>query len=168
MRVREIVIRDFRNFRGERRISFVDPLTDQVRPVTVIAGTNGTGKTSILDAIEALLQFSVGERKPNEGIYKEALRSGYIHAVLEANADDLLQNQLQLTERFSVTFGRRDLVPDLVRSSNSNAEYVLFERKQPYAELHENEIALPVLTAWWRLIWTLAIERPLNHKVSLW
>ncbi len=42
MRVPEIIFRDFRNSRGEQRISFVDPLTDQARPITVIAGTNGT------------------------------------------------------------------------------------------------------------------------------
>ena len=44
MRIREIYFHNVRAFRGEHRISFVDPLTDAVRPVTVIAGTNGTGR----------------------------------------------------------------------------------------------------------------------------
>ena len=30
MRIREILFHNFRSFRGERRISFVDPLTDTV------------------------------------------------------------------------------------------------------------------------------------------
>ena len=32
MRIREIVFNNVRSFRGERRISFVDPDTNQVRP----------------------------------------------------------------------------------------------------------------------------------------
>jgi len=52
MRVRELEFHNFRSFRGRRQISFVDPLTNDVRPVTVIAGTNGSGKTTILDTIQ--------------------------------------------------------------------------------------------------------------------
>ena len=54
MRIREIVFNNVRAFRGEHRISFVDLLTDQAHPITVIAGTNGTGKTTILETIREL------------------------------------------------------------------------------------------------------------------
>ncbi len=59
MRIRKLVFRDFRSFRGRREISFVDPLTDTVRPVTVLAGSNGSGKTTVLEVIGQLLTFVV-------------------------------------------------------------------------------------------------------------
>jgi AAA15 family ATPase/GTPase len=64
MRIREIYFHNVRAFRGAHRISFVDPLTDAVRPVTVIAGTNGTGKTTIY-VLERLLDLSPGSLNKN-------------------------------------------------------------------------------------------------------
>ncbi|PIY35482.1 MAG: hypothetical protein COZ06_38120, partial [Armatimonadetes bacterium CG_4_10_14_3_um_filter_66_18] len=64
MKLRELIFNDFRCFRGERVISFVDPLTDEPRPMTVIVGTNGTGKTTVLEAIEGLLRYlAYGDRQ---------------------------------------------------------------------------------------------------------
>lgn len=88
MRVREILFRDFRSFRGQRRISFVDPLTDAVRPVTVIAGTNGTGKTTILDAIEEMLAFMLEPENP-KGLIVEAWEMGLICLTVEFTSEDL-------------------------------------------------------------------------------
>jgi predicted ATPase len=45
------------------RLDFLDRATRQVRPRTVIAGSNGTGKTTILDAIYTLLELA-GDGKP--------------------------------------------------------------------------------------------------------
>ncbi len=89
MRIREILFHDFRSFRGERRISFVDPLTDAARPMTVVAGTNGTGKTTILDAIEAILSFwqEPGE-KPSD-LVVEAWETGLILLTLELYPEDI-------------------------------------------------------------------------------
>ena len=42
MRVREITFHDVRSFRGTQRVSFVDPLSDAVRAVTVLADTSAT------------------------------------------------------------------------------------------------------------------------------
>ena len=64
MRIRELFFHDFRSFRGPHPISFVDPLTDTVRPISVLAGTNGSGKTTILDSVEALLDFALDPDRP--------------------------------------------------------------------------------------------------------
>lgn len=120
MRIRELEFRDFRAFRGRRRISFVDPLTDAVRPVTVIAGTNGTGKTTILDTIEGLLSLV----HVNEGLSVSALENifttGFVHAELELHASDAplfssdprFQPPLPAhTQMIHIAAGRRDLAP---------------------------------------------------------
>jgi hypothetical protein len=88
MRIREIFFHDFRSFQGQRRISFVDPLTDAVRPMTVIAGTNGTGKTTVLDAIEALLMFLRDSESPND-LVVEAWETGLVCLALELYPEDL-------------------------------------------------------------------------------
>lgn len=59
MRIREIYINNFRSFRGPNRISFVNPVTDEVHPVSVIAGPNGSGKSTLLEAIASILEHMV-------------------------------------------------------------------------------------------------------------
>jgi energy-coupling factor transporter ATP-binding protein EcfA2 len=87
MRIRNILFEDFRCFRGRRIISFIDPLTERVRDVTVIAGTNGSGKTTILDAIEALLgRLLDGGPSP---LLREAERDGLIWMNVELTREDL-------------------------------------------------------------------------------
>ena len=51
MKIRELQIENFRSFRGRHRLSFEDPLTGQVRPLTVIVGSNGCGKTTALEVM---------------------------------------------------------------------------------------------------------------------
>jgi ABC-type lipoprotein export system ATPase subunit len=81
------VFKDFRAFRGERRISFVDPVTGTVRPLTVLAGSNGSGKTTLLDSIEALLAFKLNAAR--DDLIKEAQATGTIHLTLELLPGDL-------------------------------------------------------------------------------
>jgi len=88
MRVREIVFENFRCFRGERRISFVDPLTDAVHPVTVLAGSNGSGKTTILDAIEALLTLLIEHRNPPDLVGEVSWWGGSIRLIVEFSPHD--------------------------------------------------------------------------------
>lgn len=62
MKLREVRIQNFRNFGPAlRTVSFVDDLTDQVRPLSILVGSNGSGKTTILETIEALLRFAVDQ-----------------------------------------------------------------------------------------------------------
>ena len=61
MRIRQVWIQHFRNFKGDRGpISFVDEATGQVRPVTMFVGSNGSGKTTIFEVIEGLLGLPLG------------------------------------------------------------------------------------------------------------
>ena len=120
MRIREILFHNFRSFRGERRISFVDPLTDAVRPVTVIAGTNGTGKTIILDAIEVLLAFVLEGGNPGELIY-ETDAAGLVCITLEFDPVELLQTDDRPplaggeSTILQVAVGNWDLLPDSIQ-----------------------------------------------------
>ena len=92
MRIREIVFKDFRCFRGERRISFVDPLTDAVRPVTVLAGSNGSGKTTVLDAIEALLTLLMDQHNSPDLVNEVVWWGGFICLTVEFSPDDLSES----------------------------------------------------------------------------
>ena len=59
MRVRSLYLHGVRGL-PDIGLSFFDATTRQVRPRTVIAGSNGTGKTTILDAVVALLEMAKG------------------------------------------------------------------------------------------------------------
>jgi energy-coupling factor transporter ATP-binding protein EcfA2 len=89
MRIREIIFRDFRSFRGERRISFINPLTDKVRPLTVLAGSNGSGKTTALDAIEALLSLLVDPHNPPKMVEEVLWWGASISLTVEFYPDDI-------------------------------------------------------------------------------
>jgi energy-coupling factor transporter ATP-binding protein EcfA2 len=122
MRIREIVFKDFRCFRGERRISFVDPATDTVRPVTVLAGSNGSGKTTLLDSIEALLAFFLDPHSPRDLVY-ETQWSGSIGLVVEFFPDDLPPSDRpsgvfdgRKPEVVTIFAGRKDLALDYEQS----------------------------------------------------
>lgn len=111
MRIREVFFHNFRSFRGEKCISFVDPLTDEVRPMTVIAGTNGTGKTTIMDAIQALLAYLRDPDNPEE-LIKEAWQSGLVRLALEISASDVLSANGTLgliNDVIHIAVGVRDL-----------------------------------------------------------
>jgi predicted ATPase len=115
MRIREIYFHNVRAFRGAHRISFVDPLTDAVRPVTVIAGTNGTGKTTIFETIEALLRFATSFSVPDLSILAEIKQSGLVRLTFELSSGflGLCGNTANsdLSEPLHIVFGRSDLVP---------------------------------------------------------
>lgn len=56
MKVREVRFQHIRGFGdGLRCVRFYDPATDQVRPLSVLVGSNGCGKTTVLELIGGLL-----------------------------------------------------------------------------------------------------------------
>jgi len=86
MKIREVRIRNFRNFGANARaVSFVDPLTQQVRPLSVLVGSNGCGKTTVLDVIEGLLRFALGDDRHDPKLIRSKLSStGYADIELDA------------------------------------------------------------------------------------
>ncbi len=62
MKIREVRVQNLRNFGPEgSAVSFVDTATDQVRPLTVLVGSNGSGKTTVMDLIEGACRFACEE-----------------------------------------------------------------------------------------------------------
>lgn len=55
MKLREIIIQNFKRFTKEERFSFVNEATGQVNDQVLIVGDNGSGKTTLLQAIALLL-----------------------------------------------------------------------------------------------------------------
>ncbi|PKO23760.1 MAG: hypothetical protein CVU38_02355 [Chloroflexi bacterium HGW-Chloroflexi-1] len=147
MRIREIVFTDFRAFRGERRISFVDEVTGEIRPVSVLAGSNGSGKTTIMDAIEALLGFVLEPDSPNR-LVEEAFETGLIHLEVELSPAEGPNGQRTLMDdpplrTLHIAVGRRNLAPSSPERSWPNLYCRLvqrgvqgqpFVRKSPLAE----------------------------------
>ncbi len=118
MRIREICFQDFRSFRGRHHISFVDPATGGVRPVSAIVGSDDGAKRTVLEAIDALLSYAVDPRSPRP-LVEEALGSGWIQMALELTPADLEQfHRLAgaLAERprtrvLRIEVGRRGIAP---------------------------------------------------------
>jgi len=123
MRIREIYFHNVRAFRGEHRISFVDPLTDAVRPVTVIAGTNGSGKTTIFDAIEALLWAALSDSLPDINFLAEIKQTGLVCLTLELSPEDWLGNANSPDQFLHIVAGRSDLAPGKIENVWPNGIY---------------------------------------------
>lgn len=117
MRIRELVLHNLRSFRQETHISFVDPRTSRVRPVTAIAGRDESAKATVLEAIEALLSYAIDPRHP-KAMIGEAMADGLIRMELELSPDDLEQFYQQALPAESLTtrvlrieVGRQGIAP---------------------------------------------------------
>lgn len=117
MRIRELVLHNLRSFRQETHISFVDPRTSRVRPVTAIAGRDEAAKATVLEAIEALLSYAIDPRHP-KAMIGEAMADGLIRMELELSPDDLQQFYQQALPAESLTtrvlrieVGRQGIAP---------------------------------------------------------
>jgi len=55
MKIKRLELCDYRNFRGRKVIDFTDPLTGEPLRRAVLVGSNGSGKTTVLEAIAALV-----------------------------------------------------------------------------------------------------------------
>ncbi len=104
MKLREVRIQNFRNFGPTlRTVSFVDELTEQVRPLSILVGSNGSGKTTILEAIEGLLRFAID--KSSAGAFGDNLREeGFADMRLEFGEEA----PGDLRGGLSVALGRKD------------------------------------------------------------
>ena len=130
MRIREVFFHDFRSFQGPRCISFLDPLTDTVRPITAIAGTNGTGKTTILEVIEAFLKyFTMGYPQPSFLAELEESR-GSVQIVVEIEKADLpfLDSSIKAEAPLSIymAVGDREKLPKFAAARHPPHSAALF------------------------------------------
>lgn len=82
MKIREIRVQNFRNFGPElRSVKFYDEATGLVRPLSVLVGSNGCGKTTLLESIVDLTSNLVEDPPPPnpkflEGLAREVFFSG--------------------------------------------------------------------------------------------
>lgn len=88
MHVRSLTFTDFRAFRGDRHFTFVDPLTDRGILLAAVTGTNGAGKTTILETIDALLSCAADPETPLE-LIREAWETGFAALEVDVTAEDL-------------------------------------------------------------------------------
>lgn len=128
-----------------------------VRPISVLAGTNGTGKSTILEAIEALLAYVLEPDNPPDLIV-EAWNTGLVALTIELAPNELGQINVPRThlsdaagEIMHIAVGKRDLVnsPEkvwphhlfcrLVQRGVSGRPYV---RKTPLAERLRKTVSL--------------------------
>ena len=119
MRIREILFRDFRSFRGEKRISFCNPLTDVPLELVTLSGTSGTGKTTILNTI-----FEIGDwlvavnnwQSHQHPTLSDASEHGFVRALIDVS--DNLPSQSDMVIELLV--GRQDLAGNLLENPNPN------------------------------------------------
>lgn len=143
MRVRKLEFHNFRSFRGRHQISFVDPLTNGVRPMTVIAGTNGSGKTTILDTIQELL--SLLQTVETTTSRKTDLQDGLVYLELEFDAAEVATffpdpatqavvptNSLQ-TNNICIARGQRALAPEHLAKNWPDGTSIFVDHAYPGA-----------------------------------
>lgn len=107
MKIRELRLRHFRNV-GEtlRTISFTDEATGLVRPLTVLVGSNGSGKSSVFEVIEGLLSFAIDKQTPWP-VVQELRERGYAAVRVE-----LSEAAPSLVSGIWVHTGRKDREPE--------------------------------------------------------
>jgi predicted ATP-dependent endonuclease of OLD family len=108
VKVREIRIQNFRNFGPTpREVRFDDESTGLIRPLSVVVGSNGSGKSTIFQLIEGLLSYAleVVEDRPITHALRE---QGYAALRVEFDEDA----PLGLREGIWIALGRKDRAPE--------------------------------------------------------
>jgi predicted ATPase len=114
MKVKELLLRNYKGFgNDEVKLSFCNALGN-VNPVTVIVGTNGSGKSSILQAIACLLGSAVRNKMaPDElewpGFDYEFIHNGPRGLKMEATVTFTKDEILATREFAKLVFQRWDL-----------------------------------------------------------
>lgn len=108
MKIKELTIRNYKRFVTEQNISFCNP-NGQINDITLLLGTNGSGKTSILQLIAALIGSAVRKnRQPDQLEW-----SGYNYPFLQ-------NGNLPLKAQATITF-----TPEETTTTRSFAQRLL-------------------------------------------
>lgn len=104
MKIREVRIQNFRSFGPAlRTISFVNEATDRARPLSVLVGSNGSGKTTILRTIEGLLHFAVDGDEAGE-FCNDLREAGFADLTMELGP----QSPDDISKTLRIALGRKD------------------------------------------------------------
>jgi energy-coupling factor transporter ATP-binding protein EcfA2 len=121
MKITKLVLEGYRNFRERTLIDFTDPYTGVPLDRVVLAGSNGSGKTSVLDACVGLVGMLVGESpKPSLGkpIGVALTIDDVGHLIPDEHLDDL-----PLPHDLALGFGRREWLNEVLPSMSSRLGY---------------------------------------------
>ncbi len=109
MKIKSIHLQGYKRF-ADKRVDFFDPDTGAVRNLTVLVGKNGSGKSTILQAIASMLGTAVGKiKKPSllnwPGYdYKQLSRPAGNSVTLSVQFDE---DELIATHEFHATLNER-------------------------------------------------------------
>ena len=108
MKIRELRLRYVRHV-GEalRTISFADDATGLVRPLTVLVGSNGSGKSSVFEVVEGLLSFAL-DMVEDRPITREIREHGFAAVRIELSE----AAPSELSDGLWIALGRKDSAPD--------------------------------------------------------
>lgn len=104
MKIRKLVLRHFRAF-GEpaREVSFEDPATGLVRPLTVLVGANGSGKSTLFEVIYGLFGYALNTLE-DPPITHQIREQGYAAMLVEFDRNA----PLRLQGENWIALGRKD------------------------------------------------------------
>lgn len=118
MKIREIRVQNFRNFGPElRSVKFYDEATGLVRPISVLVGSNGCGKTTLLELARDLISTAI--RRPLtpeslEGLaklaYQRDAEAALLLALDESEGTDELREPFWIGVSAQGPAGRRDVL----------------------------------------------------------
>ncbi len=113
MKVKSLALQDYKRYGSRQNIDFFDKETGLIRNINIIVGNNGSGKSTILQAIASVLGTAVGKlKKPSRldwpGYNYHLLNSGRnIEAKLTMVFDE---EEIVATRDFHSQLNRRGLV----------------------------------------------------------
>ncbi len=96
MIIRDIILQDFRQFKGRQSITFAGPVSDSRKNVTVIFGENGRGKTGLYRAVLFGL-FGETSLPQDDDISNKAIRLVNADLVRESPEREAIEASVELT-----------------------------------------------------------------------